>query len=96
MISAPSSSSASCRSAFTVACVPTGMKEGVWMAPCGVFKTPRRAPVGSVLLTLNERLTASVYQEKTQAMVTPTRVKKTYTETTTPADFDIFAFFGSM
>src|SRR5271156_1551868 len=62
MISAPISSSASLRRPFTVACVPTGIKNGVCTAPCGVLKTPRRAPVGSVFVTSNERLTSSVYQ----------------------------------
>lgn len=30
-------------SVLTVALVPTGMKTGVWMRPCGVFSVPVRA-----------------------------------------------------
>src|SRR5579859_1633776 len=47
------------------------MKNGVCTAPCGVFNTPRRAPVGSVFVTSNEKLTLRVYQEKMNAH--PTR-----------------------
>src|SRR5271168_3524978 len=71
MISAPNSSSASLRRPLTLACVPTGIKNGVCTTPCGVFKTPRRAPVGSVFVTSNEKLTHRVYQEKANAH--PTR-----------------------
>src|SRR6266404_7044 len=57
MICAPSSSSASLRSAFTAPCVPTGMKKGVSTGPWGVFRTPRRAPLASVLAISKEKLT---------------------------------------
>jgi hypothetical protein len=40
--------------------VPTGMKNGVSTTPCGVVNFPRRAPVGSVLTTANEKFTPSV------------------------------------
>jgi hypothetical protein len=60
------------RKPLTVACVPTGMKKGVCTAPCGVFKTPRRAPVGSLFATSKEKLTLPVYQEKMNAI--PTRI----------------------
>src|SRR5579863_7726147 len=43
------------------------MKTGVSMAPCGVFRTPRRAPLGSVFEISNENSTHPVYQEKIQA-----------------------------
>src|SRR5216684_796120 len=64
MISAPSSSSASCVRALTEACVPTGMKNGVSTVPWGVVRRPRRAPDGSVFATSNEKLTRRVYQER--------------------------------
>jgi hypothetical protein len=56
---------------LTLACVPTGIKNGVCTAPCGVCKTPRRAPVGSFFVTSKEKLTLQVYQEKANA--NPTR-----------------------
>src|SRR5882757_17491 len=71
MISAPSSSRASWVKALTEACVPTGMKNGVSTAPCGVVRRPRRAPLGSVFATSKEKLTLPVYQEKMKAQ--PTR-----------------------
>ena len=40
MMPAPSSSSASCVRPLTVAAVPTGMKTGVSITPCGVVKSP--------------------------------------------------------
>src|SRR5258708_16273110 len=64
MMPAPSSSSASCVRPFTVAAVPTGMKAGVSIVPCGVAKRPRRAPPASVFATWNEKFTPSVYQDK--------------------------------
>src|ERR1700676_4986368 len=67
MISAPSSSSASCVSALTEAAVPTGMNTGVAIAPCGVVSRPTRAPPGSVFATSNEKFTHGVYQEKIKA-----------------------------
>src|SRR5579859_1507660 len=82
MISAPSSSSASLRNAFTVACVPTGMKNGVCTVPWGVVSTPRRAPVGSVFVTSNEKLTLRVYQEKMNAH--PTRITTNAAHTPNP------------
>ena len=38
---------------FTVAAVPTGMKAGVSITPCGVVSRPSRAPLGSVASTSN-------------------------------------------
>lgn len=96
MISAPSSSRTSWVRPLTVACVPTGMNTGVWIAPSGVVKRPRRAPDGSVFTTSKENFTLGVYQEKTHATVVPSKVKNKYTPTTMPADFDIGSFFGSM
>ena len=43
MMDAPSASSCACVTALTVPCVPTGMKTGVSIVPCGVASTPRRA-----------------------------------------------------
>src|SRR5687768_4241788 len=43
MIGAPRSSRSRCVTAFTAPCVPTAMKAGVSIAPCGVVSTPRRA-----------------------------------------------------
>src|SRR6476469_1779008 len=41
--------------ALTVACVPTAMKAGVWMSPCGVRITPARPNrPGSSASTLND------------------------------------------
>jgi len=58
MIEAPSSSSASCVSALTVAAVPTGINAGVSITPCGVLSFPRRADVVvSVFSIANEKLT---------------------------------------
>src|ERR1700761_3700780 len=62
MMRAPSCSSTSCVNPFTVAAVPTGMNAGVSNAPCGVENLPRRAPVGSVWVTSNAKLTLEVYQ----------------------------------
>ena len=41
MMRAPSASRSEDASAFTVACVPTGMNTGVSTAPCAVCSTPR-------------------------------------------------------
>ena len=68
MILALRPSSASCVSAFTVAAVPTGMNTGVSNTPCGVVRRPRLAPVGSLCKSSKEKLTASVYQEKMNAI----------------------------
>jgi hypothetical protein len=58
MIEAPSSSSAPCVIAFTVAAVPTGINAGVSITPCGVHNFPRRADVVvSVFSIANEKLT---------------------------------------
>jgi len=57
---------------LTVAAVPTGMKAGVSIAPCGVVRSPRRAPLGSACKTSNEKLTASVYQEMINAIAVRT------------------------
>ena len=43
MIVAPSSSNCAGVRAFTVACVPTGMKTGVVISPCGVENVAVRA-----------------------------------------------------
>ena len=43
MISAPRSSRSRWVTAFTAPRVPTGMKAGVWIRPCGVSSSPRRA-----------------------------------------------------
>src|SRR3989338_7585372 len=43
MICAPVCVRSSGDNAFTVACVPTGIKIGVWTTPCGVVKEPERA-----------------------------------------------------
>src|SRR5882724_12356714 len=60
MISGPISSRRSCGMPFTVAKVPTGMKTGVSMVPCGVASWPRRAgPV--VVWTLKVRDTWGLY-----------------------------------
>src|SRR5579883_777243 len=45
MIAAPASRSSSGVTLFTVACVPTGIKMGVGIKPCGVVTTPARAHV---------------------------------------------------
>src|SRR5260370_11647857 len=55
MIAATSCSSASLRKPFTVACVPTGKKNGVSTVPWGVVRRPRRAPDGSVFATSKEK-----------------------------------------
>jgi hypothetical protein len=43
MIWAPALINSSLESPFTVPCVPTGMKTGVWTSPCAVFNIPVRA-----------------------------------------------------
>ena len=43
MICAPTSRSSAGDTAFTVPCVPTGMKIGVSITPCRVSSRPRRA-----------------------------------------------------
>ena len=43
MMRAPSRSRSAEDSAFTVACVPTGMNTGVSTSPCAVASTPARA-----------------------------------------------------
>src|SRR5258707_10079166 len=43
MIVAPASRNSSGETLLTVACVPTGMKMGVRMLPCGVLIVPARA-----------------------------------------------------
>jgi hypothetical protein len=58
---------------LTEAAVPTGMNTGVSTGPCGVVRRPRRAPVASVAVTSNEKLTLRVYQEKINAHPTRTR-----------------------
>src|SRR5450759_4009474 len=57
---APRSATASGRTAFTVALVPTTTKAGVRMVPCGVVMTPvRPSPPSSREPTSNEKLTAA-------------------------------------
>src|SRR5436305_1274381 len=51
MIWACSSRSSAGETAFTVPCVPTGMKMGVSMMPCAVVKRPRRALVWASVLS---------------------------------------------
>src|ERR1700730_2842154 len=100
MISAPSSSSASCVRAFTAAAVPTGIKNGVSTVPCGVVSRPRRAPVGSVFATAKEKSTASVYQhhpvdqEKMNAHPTRNTTKTAQTVKATENVLPPFSFFG--
>ncbi len=48
MICAPSACRSSGAIAFTLPWVPTGMKMGVSIVPCGVCSRPRRAPVCGV------------------------------------------------
>lgn len=43
MICTPASRNSSGETLFTLACVPTGMKIGVWMVPWGVEMVPARA-----------------------------------------------------
>src|SRR5918993_2708373 len=52
MISASRSSRSRCVTDFTAPRVPTGMKAGVWITPCGVCTSPRRA-APSVCSSLN-------------------------------------------
>src|SRR5690348_7507078 len=54
-MSAPVARTVPGASAFTVACVPTGMKAGVATAPCGVMISPQRA-APSVAIRRKERL----------------------------------------
>src|SRR5215813_6268163 len=53
-MSAPVAGTVPGASAFTVACVPTGMKAGVATGPCGVMISPQRA-VPSVASRRKER-----------------------------------------
>src|SRR6266480_654787 len=94
MISAPRSSRASCVSALTEACVPTGRKNGVCTTPCGVVRRPRRAPVGSLFRTSKEKLTRPVYQEKMNAQPTRQRTKTAQTEKAMVNDFAPLSFLG--
>src|SRR5260370_24330018 len=71
MISTPSSSSASLRRPFTVACVPTGRKNGVSTVPWGVVKRPRRAPDGSVFATSKEKFIFDQAPERLDKQVCP-------------------------
>lgn len=54
-IVAPIASRSSGPTAFTVACVPTGMKTGVGIAPCGVVTMPARACVCSQRAEISKR-----------------------------------------
>src|SRR5689334_23169103 len=94
MISAPSSSSASCVSALTEACVPTGRKKGVCTTPCGVVNRPHLAPVLSVFRTSNEKLTRQVYQEKMNAQPTRQTTQTAQTLKATVKGFAPLSFFG--
>src|SRR6266702_438618 len=65
MISAPAPSEpmcsrVSCWTVLTVAAVPTGMKTGVWTAPCGRCSAARRPPVCAVALISKARAIYSV------------------------------------
>src|SRR5262249_45969330 len=62
---------------------------------CGVCSTPRRAPVGSVSLTVKEKLTASVYQEKTKAMPTRKTIQSANAEKASVNAFPPFSFLGA-
>src|SRR5712671_2221979 len=53
-MSAPVARTVPGASAFTVACVPTGMKAGVATGPCGVMISPQRA-APSVAINRKER-----------------------------------------
>ena len=55
MISAPMLFRSSGESVLTVACVPTGMKTGVWTVPCDVVSSPLRAE-DSVSFLINLKL----------------------------------------
>ena len=50
------------RTALTVALVPTGVKAGVWICPCGVVMTPARPrncpPLASTRSALGEAVSA--------------------------------------
>src|SRR5579871_5410350 len=62
MICAPSDSSTSCGTAFTVPAVPTGMKTGVSTTWWGSASCARRPPAAVVLLMLNWSPTDSFYR----------------------------------
>src|SRR5580693_10647591 len=71
------------------------MKNGVLTAPCGVCKTPRRAPVASVLVTSNEKLTRQAYQRKIHASMVNRKTKAKVVPKDIPSAFPNGAFFGS-
>ena len=50
-----SMNSSSGATALTVACVPTGMNTGVWIAPCGVWSRPARAALPAARATISNR-----------------------------------------
>ena len=53
--------------ALTVALVPTAMKAGVWMSPCGVWTTPvrPRRPRSSASTVKNGRSVTQVFNQGT-------------------------------
>src|SRR5260370_3403745 len=95
MIAAPRSSSACWVRDLTEACVPAGMKNGVWTVPCGVVRRQRRAPVGSLFDTTNDKLTNRVYQRKIHAIVVNSRTMEKVVPNEIPSALPKGAFFGS-
>src|SRR6185437_10676223 len=94
MICAPRASRDSCVSPLTVPSVPTGMNAGVSMAPGGVSRRPRRAPVGSVARTSKRNGIHRVYQENIAATPTLTRTKTTQIPTIHVSALPNLIFFG--
>src|SRR5260370_38186240 len=95
MISTPSSSSASWVSPLTVACVPTGMKNGVSTVPCGVVRRPRRAPGGALFVKANDKLTKRVYQRKNQPILGNKKTTEKACPNEIPSALPKSAFFSS-
>src|ERR1700747_443840 len=63
------------------------------MGPCGAFRTPRRAPLGSIFEVSNENSTRSVYQEKIQASAILIATQTAQTAIAILSDLP-FSFFG--
>src|SRR2546422_597657 len=66
-----------------VAAVPTGMKTGVSITPCGVVRRPRRAPLGSVFRTSKRKLIpnsvaarAGIPEQQLQIAAQPTTISR--------------------
>src|SRR5215813_12625344 len=68
MRTSSSSARSRCVSPLTVACVPTGMKTGVWMSPCEVCSTPARAPVSRHSATSSNVATSSKVGQRPPAV----------------------------